>query len=231
MQIPRSITKLVSHCETENSRYALSCVKLERTGNRARAIATDGRRMIVAQWQDNQEGELETLIPAEAIKRVAKQLPKLGKKAKPAEKTLSLAEGAELNEKAKITTAPGLEVVTETNDGRYPRYASVYSLSGAETATIRVSAKMLREALQALEAITADNEIDSNRIPTTSVDLTIQIGRSGDGRLNSRIRPLIVSLASGYSDPVQAAAVIMPLELKHDYQAEKTETPAWTPEQ
>ena len=43
MLVPAEAFRISKACDTENSRYALGAVKLERKGDRSRAVATNGR--------------------------------------------------------------------------------------------------------------------------------------------------------------------------------------------
>ncbi len=53
MFVPKSALAIVSHCDSECSRYALGSVQFERgTDGKALAIATDGRRLAVLEWAD-----------------------------------------------------------------------------------------------------------------------------------------------------------------------------------
>lgn len=264
MLVPQSVTAIVKHCDTTPTRYALNCMKLERRGKRSRAIATNGRRLFTAEWQEetsSESSEFETLIPIETVNRLAK-LPKPGKKEPRSSHYFTLAEGDELNGTAKFTSCAAgqqSEIVGETSDGRYPNYVNCYPHDD-ETATVRVDAAYLREALIAMEAIGKEN--GSTR---PSVELTLRAGRDsvsaficqecglvyedaieGDNckvcekpltqmyRLKSRISPLVVSLCSPSTpqphELVRASATIMPLRIENNPTNEYVETPAWVPE-
>ncbi|WP_425398624.1 hypothetical protein [Aeoliella sp.] len=90
--IPKLLSSLAPLCDTESSRYALGGVRLERDGETAHAIVTDGRKLVAVEWTDSDTPETErvelyaTMIPAAACKAidkaagpVSKRNPKLGR--------------------------------------------------------------------------------------------------------------------------------------------------------
>jgi hypothetical protein len=56
MLIPRSVFCLSKLCDSGSSRFALGCVLFERIDDEwCRAVVTDGRCMVVAEWRENHE--------------------------------------------------------------------------------------------------------------------------------------------------------------------------------
>ena len=52
MLVPRNVFEVAVATTTDRSRYTLDCVKVTRQGESVRAEATDGRVLLVAQWQE-----------------------------------------------------------------------------------------------------------------------------------------------------------------------------------
>lgn len=79
MNIPaKTLSTLTPLCDQDTSRYALGGVRLERKGETALAIVTDGRKLVAVEWLDSDTPESERVddyaatIPAEACKAIDK---------------------------------------------------------------------------------------------------------------------------------------------------------------
>jgi DNA polymerase-3 subunit beta len=67
------ISRTLFAAAMEHSRYAINGVLFERTGNRLRLVATDGRRLAMAMGASKSgEGECKCIVPTKALKLIAK---------------------------------------------------------------------------------------------------------------------------------------------------------------
>lgn len=147
MLIPRTVlASLPSHSDTESSRYALGGVFLERKDDTVYAVATDGRRLIAAQWQDDpadypavgldplpapgsEFAETGKIIPsADCIKLSRTAKPKVRAAAKNPQLAYVAMEERTANGRAKFAATDGettaaLEVATI--EGRFPKWRDV----------------------------------------------------------------------------------------------------------
>lgn len=149
MLIPRSVLSAFPSCtDTGSSRYALGGVFLERREGTACAVATDGRRLIAAEWQDDstaadfppvgldvapapgsefdQDGKV---IPAADCVKLARTAKPKGKAAskKPVLQFVALEERT-ANGKAKFAATDGETTATAevaTIEGRFPKWRDV----------------------------------------------------------------------------------------------------------
>lgn len=101
MLVPRQVSAIGVVAAKESTRYAFNGIRLERTKDgKPRALATDGRRAIIATWDEADatsyppvEGlepgkhveNFGTILPVDAMTKASKACPKLGKgwRAKP----------------------------------------------------------------------------------------------------------------------------------------------------
>lgn len=149
MLIPRSVLSAFPSCaDTGSGRYALGGVYLERRENTACAVATDGRRLIAAEWADDtaaadfppvgldvapapgsEFGETGKVIPSADCVKLARAAKPKGRAASkmPVLQFVALEERT-ANGRAKFVATDGettaaLEVATI--EGRYPKWRDV----------------------------------------------------------------------------------------------------------
>jgi hypothetical protein len=86
MLVPRSISALGKIAAKESTRYAFNGVRIERIAGKARAMATDGRRALIATWEEPNAKEYPpiegidfahlatfgTILPTEALDKASK---------------------------------------------------------------------------------------------------------------------------------------------------------------
>jgi len=55
MRIPVNVFRLADVCKDDSSRYQLDCIRILRRNGQCRAEATDGRRLVVVEWDEPEE--------------------------------------------------------------------------------------------------------------------------------------------------------------------------------
>ena len=148
MQIPRRVLSALTVCaDNENSRYALGGLRLERDGDKAIAVATDGRRLMQVEWTEPDAdgidfGGLDVKPAADSdfardgailgirdCKEIARTLkPKVrAAKRKPGLEFIAMEE-ASANGTLKMAASDGEATTTrtiKTLEGRFPRWRDV----------------------------------------------------------------------------------------------------------
>lgn len=130
----------------EEGKYAMKAVLLESEGNKLTAVATDGKRLAVAEGVSTSETstKLQTLIPRKAADLAAKML-----------------EGVETQVVVKFApaslavVAEGWELTTRLVEGRFPPYRDVIPKKREAYSTINV--ELFESAVRAA-SIMADEE-------------------------------------------------------------------------
>ena len=154
MLIPRRVLSALTVCtDAESRRYALRGLRMERDGDKAFAIATDGRRLMSVEWTDAAEdvdnidfGGLDVKPAADSdfardgcilsskdcrdIARTAK--PKVGVlKKRPGLEFIALEESS-ANGSVKLAASDGETTATKTVkplEGRYPKWRDVLPIN------------------------------------------------------------------------------------------------------
>jgi len=149
MKIPLHILKAMPACaDDESMRYALGSIKLERDSNGAAlAITTDGRRILVATWNDP-GGAVDLLLPVDVVNRVSPELKKDPR---------SLKTFADVDEDAQSITVHDRQCETKAafvSEGKFPQWRDVIPEPEKLGTTIHVNGKLLCEILRAVMAIT-----------------------------------------------------------------------------
>lgn len=152
--------------EGGSSRYALEGVKLETSGDRLMAIATDGRRMAVSEAACT--GELEKgIIPLAACKLLLRGLPDGDEPA-----TVSLTNTAAYVQCGAVT------LHTQLVEGRFPKWQDVFPKDSE--ATLDVVAGMLHAAVRQA-AIATDKESQAVRFEFSEGTLRMSAQASNVG--------------------------------------------------
>lgn len=155
MLIPKSIQHIVNICASENTRYAVNGIHLSRDtssadaeDHRSVAVATDGRRLLIARWQEPDIGDWPDLadrgdvntvwdfwaiVPAKIWTEAHRSVPN---GCKPILQHVLLEERRPVKGKPSEVSQPDLTLVTtdgETvrrltspqSDGKFPKYQDV----------------------------------------------------------------------------------------------------------
>jgi hypothetical protein len=148
MLIPRNVlSALTVACNTDNTRYAMGGIRLERGADgRAVAVATDGRRLIAAEWDDAKlaadvptvgtvatgpapdsefaaDGAIIPVADCKAISRASKPTKRMSG-TKPATNYVAMSE-PDCNGTARMAATDGAAVSAvevQTIEGRFPRW-------------------------------------------------------------------------------------------------------------
>jgi DNA polymerase-3 subunit beta len=133
MNIPaKTLSTLAPICDVESSRYALGGVRLERQGDTAHAVVTDGRRLVAVEWNDSDTPAAErveaysTTIPAAACRAIdkaagapSKRFPMLGRVAVDEPSTNGSITATTFGKDGQST------LTVQTLEGRYPMWRDV----------------------------------------------------------------------------------------------------------
>lgn len=209
VQIPRSLVKFVPHCAKESTRYVMNHVKIDRTQQCCRACATDGKRMLICEWQDCNSGEMTLLLSQDSLKKI-ENMPKTPRKRKaPAANHLRIAED-KVN--GGVTVNSGVsEITVPVEEGQFPDYLGVTSTLRIDGPSVAVPLVHLLEAVQGLQYMATDSCVDC---PIVKLSISRNYG-------------LVISLyhLPGMAPPeIKAAAIICDIPDKHAEQEA-----AWLP--
>ena len=177
MLIPRKLSKVGTHCDSESSRYALGGILLERDDDGVNAVASDGRRLIHLQWNDSEldvdnskigesvnletEDNFQTIVLASDLESAAKaNKPKVSQvKIKPILDYVGLDEKSS-NGKLRIVSTDGVGVSTKdckAIEGRFPAWRKIVP-DVSDHICITLNWEYLRDACIALGTICGDVE-------------------------------------------------------------------------
>ena len=185
MMIPTRVCKAVPMVAGPPSRYALNYCEARRDRDgRARLTATDGKRLLTVVWADAHDTVPATLgdgapvkgfralLPADGVAQAARLLP--AGKARKAGRIL--CEEPTAKGMARLAAMDGDAVpalAVRTAEGQFPEWDAVVRAPVTDASRrIRLDVRMLRDTLQALEALgVATVDIDTVD-PASSVRLT-----------------------------------------------------------
>lgn len=206
MLIPRGVFPISDLCDTDSSRFALGGVLLERDENgKAKAVATDGRRLLVISWVEDDRTEYPEGVADSQYKRDFRAIvPK--KQWTDAEKLpprncpkpiLSNVLADEPNANGSITLgATDLEtartIKAKCLEGNYPKYRDVIpEYKYWQSTRISVNRQLLESILHAMRGVTTEEN--------TAVVLDVPFDPS---------KPLVLTAEN---DRYDAKGVLMPL--------------------
>jgi hypothetical protein len=158
MRIPKSICAIASCCDSESARFAMSAVLFGRRNKKPFAVATDGRRMIHATWDEEQLLE----FPNENAGRITsllvhgkdvKELASLCNGSKVADKKrVYLDESVAENVTASFTDKDiHREIESKPIEGRFPQWQDIIEDDKAKpVASVRMAGTLLLSTLKAV---------------------------------------------------------------------------------
>jgi len=226
MIVPRGLADLAKCAATESTRYAIDRVQLSRVdGNGvAQACATDGRRLLVAQWEagDDEAGDA-ALVPARDFAAALK----LGSKTRPVRFDEIASKADQLHFLATGDRALTIDLDAPENPPKFPSAESLqnvtprcqkrlrlpapmlqrWAMSGqADHVAIAVNAKYLAEMLTAAhKALNTGNEDDP-----AAVVLRIPLDPA---------RPMLIEGKAPSMAGMRVAGVLMPVNVDVDQRA------------
>jgi hypothetical protein len=212
MIIPRNVLALRAVADTNSTRYALGGICLEREERGPVAVATDGRRMLVARWTEENAppvGEFparapvgaQVIVPADACSKIekmgkatngmVKKFPALGN---------VIVDESKFDRGAPVKTlAYDGEHVHEfaptAIEGRFPLWRDVVDASEEKGKTVKVSvnALYLAELLEAAHKASGGGE--------ENCAITLEIPADGESAI-------VLRKTDG---PVEVTGLLMPL--------------------
>jgi hypothetical protein len=198
MLIPRVVlSELARHTDPCSSRYALGAIHVVSDGKHAMAEAADGHRLMRVAWEEPAEADyphsqfvakqpLDALLPAQVVKRLARQLPvrkSKRTKANPALRGVAVqANGAAA--KAFVLATDGTHEATYTVrqvEGRFPKTADVIPKPSQTRKAVYVNARLLGEVLLSLAAMADTSERVSVELTTDGPEAPIVVTRIHEG--------------------------------------------------
>lgn len=211
MLIPKCIFPVVKFSAKEKTRYALNSVLLDRKGNDGgpRAIATDGRRLIIVEWNEPEPDKYPTLeglphekpdkpnvegtmVPVSAWEKACKAIPKM--------KFRPVLEHAIFDETDSETVRMGatdLETVEKFEsrklEGHYPEFDTIVPTDLTDYVTLGVSPALLCETVKVVETIVGKGVPVRLHVPSDGNAAIVVEAKNDDG--------------------IKAKAILMPVEL------------------
>jgi DNA polymerase III sliding clamp (beta) subunit (PCNA family) len=185
VRIPKSITAIADVCE-DNARYALGGVQVGREKKKPFAVATDGRRLIHATWNEEDLPEFKDepppasrssiIIPANTFKEMAKLCN--GAKAGDRRVFLDESNGEVLAKFSSVDVER--EVNTKPVEGKVPSHHEVIDRKDEPNAVLHLSGELL---LSTVKAVVGALELaGSNAIKVELFGECVRMSGSKDGK-------------------------------------------------
>lgn len=236
MLIPKGVLKLERVASHDKTRYAMNgiLVSRDKDNGEAIAVATDGKRLIEARWDDSTlrvefpacgvdlepRKDLLVVIPGDSVKAIEKAMPRKVKFDH--ENMIAVQETLiDQGERLKIATVEaGSSNVREVKpvEGHFPPYADV--MPGANHSTMRVAlnARFLLEIAEALAAAHDTREaLARDKNDKRDPDVVVLEIKDGDS-------PIIVKGTGPCLNGVKTRALLMPVALPTDTEKKFNET-------
>jgi len=160
--------KIESASSTNASRYILNSVRIEKTGEQAQAIATDGRIMAIVPVQLEDGDKEEAIVSPKAFATARKSCGKL------------VDARIELNGNAKVTN--GIEDQSFGYiEGNYPNWKQVLPKDYKKSLKVSLDAKLLLNLWKAIGGEAASSNRINLEIDTQSDHNPIKVTTEGDG--------------------------------------------------
>jgi len=210
MLIPKAVLKSMgTAAAAENTRYAINGIRIERTPEACWAIATDGRRLLIAEWEDESVSKeypevgldckrvdgFGATIPLDSWKALAKIVP--NNRHKPILENVRIQEpGAESTVKAAALSQGGVQSQEHNLDDKvFPDYRVIVpDYTDTDTVEIGLNPILLAELCKAMSTMTDGG---------TVIKVTIPIERCSE-------RPVLIEAEGG---GVKATGIICALKL------------------
>ena len=160
--------KIESASSTDVSRYILNSVRVEKTGEQAQAIATDGRILAIVPVQLEDGDKEEVIVSPKAFATARKAGGKFAE------------ARIELNGSAKVTN--GIEDQSFGYiEGNYPNWKQVLPGDYKKSLKVSLDAKLLLNLWKAIGGEAASNNRINLEIDTQSDFNPIKVTTDGDG--------------------------------------------------
>ena len=207
MLIPPRVFETANVASKDSARYQLTGIYLAREHGKPEAVATDGKKLMVTTWKedDNEEfpasanacivpdDSFKAIIPTATCKRLAKWS---GDKLKPILCNVAIEE---TDEPTLHATTTDLETVDKHSfkviDGKYPDFSSLVHENDGDTVAFTNVDNMI-EALQALKKVLGKNRVATMRLAKDGQHPIAFSARSEDEMINSTVyvMPMVAEL-------------------------------------
>ncbi len=152
MKVPLSALQVSRLVDGDSDRYTTDCVQLSRQGSTLSLVATDGRCIAVATWQDDSNyPDSEVLIPREIIDPHLAAPPSR-------ERELELTSTKESVSLSSERDGYRAETTTEAVDGKFPDWRTMESINydKQDVVSFDVDARRLIRLLDAVRKAAPD---------------------------------------------------------------------------
>lgn len=198
MDVPRRVLEVRNCAARDTSRYAIDAVHFESDGARNYAVATDGKRLIVASWNPGKRPPSLSVtghIFSEAVSRHACEqafaLSDSGSNV-----TLQKTDG-QLEMAIKNQAIGGVVFQLESPGAKFPAWRDVVpNYEPEDRVEVGVNPKLLAEMLLAIHKIA----------PGAGVRMVLK-------KTDTLSRPILLEADAGESMDVDVMGVVMPLQL------------------
>jgi hypothetical protein len=198
MLIPKNAFPIDKVAAKEKTRYALSSVLVERKNGKPRAVATDGRRYIVAEWEETdpegypeipgadlgKKDDSSTMFPLGTWAKAKKAIPK--SPSRPVLRHAFMVEGAE----RPVIGSTDLETVDRFEcrpiEGHYPNIDDVRPKDLGEYRKIHFDPTLMAETLKVVTEMVGKGQTVTLYVPedgkkcamiqASGDDLTVEAG-------------------------------------------------------
>lgn len=195
MNIPRAIEKVVKWCGREASRYTLACVRLGRRSGKCYAEATDGRRLVLLEW-DEKGDDLDCILDGKELAKACRAVK--------GRRPIPMADNP--NGTAHVGASQ-----LQTIDGRWPTTEELFYAERIGNLTQDFTPQRLRELANQTRLKVGGQEVLVNS--QYLVDLADQADAVGAGTVTVKVsdpQSQVVCEGEGKGG-VNMTAVIMPL--------------------
>jgi hypothetical protein len=166
MRVPKAICAITPICDSESTRYALGGVLFGRSNKKPVAVATDGRRLVHATWDEGLLDEFKDEPPPAPSRenmivsgKTVKELASLCNGSKGANKKRFFLDEAAPAMRASFTEIGIVRVVeTELIEGRFPNWQGTLATKDP-LASVNVSGEL---ALSTLKAVVSALECEGS---------------------------------------------------------------------
>lgn len=159
MIIETELLKIGKMAAREHTRYAIMSVQIEQAGRNCSICATDGRRLLLAEWEadpernPNPEQQIKALIPAGVCAEVLKG-----------------ARRHELRFDGESFKFNGSSVHAEPVVGNFPKYADILESPRGSIPSFSIDPKLFAELLKTMHEIIGNDDHGRGRLAITLGD-------------------------------------------------------------
>lgn len=234
MLVPRKIFKLRELCDPEPTRFATGGIKFERLDDGTpRASVTDGRVLMIAEWQEDaaehypviegvvatEKHAFEVIVPKAACAEAEKLLAPGKRCPKPVVARNVVLDEVNTNGRVIIAASnidDSRKITPQAIDGKFPSVMDVIPNYGAKNSvSINVDAERLIELLTAVLKTSASGNAFNE------VTLTLDAEQPAE-------QPVMVSCVA--KGDVSVCGILMPVGIERETkQAPKGRGPVWMP--